>query len=598
LYDKYSGQNERFFIAQHKLYTMNRFIMKRRSIKQLGFFLLVLGGFLLPPSLLAQPLNSREIFTSDDSLRGSLGPGRTWWDVMHYTITVQPDFDNKTIEGQVVIQFTAQAGKQKPMQIDLQEPMLIDKVLFSSGSPTAPAVEIKNITHHNNVWWLDFGDHAFPITDKPIYQYITIQFHGKPREAIRPPWDGGWIWKKDRSGNPWMSVACQGLGASVWYPCKDHQSDEPDLGALQNIIVPDSLVGVGNGRMTAKKALGNGFTQYTWAVKSPINNYCIVPYIGKYANFGETYQGEKGPLSLNYWVLDYNVDKAKKHFVDAPRTIKALEHWYGPYPFYEDGFQMVEAPHLGMEHQAATAYGNNYQKGYLGMDLSNTGWGLKWDFIIIHEGGHDWFANNVSTKDIADMWVHEGFTNYCETLFTEYFYGKKAGTDYVVGIRDGIANDRPIIGPYGVNKEGSGDMYPKAANMLHNIRSVINNDEKFRGILRGLNKDFYHTTTTSQEVENYISKKAGINFSKVFDQYLRTIQIPTLLYKIKNGVLSYKWGTCVPGFNMPVKIATKDSMYQFIYPVDNQVKTMKLPNGSGTGFKVDRNFYVATGKLP
>jgi aminopeptidase N len=573
--------------------------MLKLSNRKAFFGTAILLACLSPMALLAQPLSTKGFFSKDDTLRGSITPGRDWWDVMHYTITVQPDYVNKSITGEVTIQFTAQPGKQRPMQIDLQQPMEIDKVLWRSGGPSGQGIEIKDITHQGNVWWVNFGDLAFPLNDKPIYQYLTIRYHGTPREAIRPPWDGGWIWKKDRNGNPWMSVACQGLGASVWFPCKDHQSDEPNFGAVQNIIVPDSLTAVGNGRLTSKKPLGNGFTQYTWTVTSPINNYCIVPYIGKYVNFGEAYQGENGPLTMNYWVLAYNKEKAQQHFTDAPRTIKALEHWFGPYPFYDDGYQLVESPHLGMEHQSATAYGNDYRKGYMGMDLSSSGWGLQWDFIIVHESGHEWFANNVSTNDIADMWVHEGFTNYSETLFTEYFYGLKAGQDYLTGIRSKIANDIPIIGPYGVNKEGSGDMYYKGANMLHTIRHVIANDEKFRGILRGLNKDFYHTTTTSQAVEAYISQKAGIDFSKVFDQYLRTVQIPTLLYKIDKGVLRYKWGSCVPGFAMPVKIAVGDSNYRFIYPSDKTVKTLTLPKGkNGNGLKVDRNFYVMVGKLP
>jgi aminopeptidase N len=546
----------------------------------------------------AQPLSSNTTFTHADTLRGSITPERAWWDVMHYSITVNPDYNTKSISGEVTIKFTARAGKQQPMQVDLQSPMVIDKVLFKSGTPEAPGKEIKDIAHNKNVWLINFGQHEFPLTGKPIYQYLTISFHGTPREAIRPPWDGGWIWKKDRNGNPWMSVACQGLGASVWYPCKDHQSDEPDFGATLNIITPDSLVAVGNGRLSGKKAAGNGKVQYTWDVKAPINNYCIVPYIGKYVNFGETYAGESGPLSLNYWVLDYNLEKAKKHFTDVPRMMKAFEHWFGPYPFYEDGYQLVDAPHLGMEHQGATAYGNGYLKGYAGSDLSGTGWGLKWDFIIVHESGHDWFANSITTADIADMWVHEGFTNYSETLFTEYFYGKKAGSDYVEGIRSQVANDVPIIGTYGVNKEGSVDMYYKGANMLHTIRSVINDDEKFRSILRGLNTEFYRKITTTQQVEAYISKKAGIDFSKIFDQYLRTIKIPVLLYKINGSQLSYQWSNCVPGFSMPVKIACGDSSYRFIYPISGEYKTEQLPaTGNNTDkLKVDRNFYVQAKK--
>jgi aminopeptidase N len=546
----------------------------------------------------AQPLSSGSIYSRADTLRGSITPERAWWDVMHYSVTVNPDYTTKSINGEVTIKFTALSGKQKPMQIDLQEPMIIDKAVFKTGAPEAAGTEIKNIQRSGNVWLLDLGKYEFPVTKKPIYQYITISFHGTPREALRPPWDGGWIWQKDKKGNPWMSVACQGLGASVWYPCKDHQGDEPDFGATLSIIAPDSLMAVGNGRLTEKKAMDNGKTKYTWDVKAPINNYCIVPYIGKYVNFNEMYNGVSGPLSLNYWVLDYNLTKAKKQFTDVPRMMKAFEHWFGPYPFYKDGYQLVDAPHLGMEHQSATAYGNDYRMGYSGTDLSGTGWGLKWDFIIIHESGHEWFANSISTDDIADMWVHEGFTNYSETLFTEYFYGKKAGTDYVEGIRKQIANDIPIIGTYGVNKEGSTDMYYKGANMLHTIRSVINDDEKFRNILKGLNKEFYQKITTTKQVEAYISKKSGIDFSKVFDQYLRTIKVPVLQYKINGTELSYRWSNCVPGFTMPVKVSLGDSNYRFIYPATDAFKTEKLPATGNSGkLKADRNFYVEVRKV-
>ena len=296
--------------------------------------------------------------------------------------------------------------------------------------------------------------------------------------------------KKMQQDRPWMSVACQGLGASVWYPCKDHQSDEPDNGASLSIIVPDTLVAVGNGRLKNKISNNNGTTTYTWEVKDPINNYNIIPYIGKYVNWSDTLQGEKGTLDLSYWVLDYNLEKAKKQFEQVKPMLRCFEYWFGPYPFYEDGYKLVESPHLGMEHQSAVAYGNGYQNGYRGMDLSGSGWGIKWDFIIVHESAHEWFANNITTKDIADMWVHESFANYSETLYTEWLFGKEAGNEYNYGIRRRIENDRPIIGPYGVNKEGSGDMYYKGGNMLQTIRHAINDDEKFRNILRGLNQNF------------------------------------------------------------------------------------------------------------
>ena len=319
-----------------------------------------------------------------------------------------------------------------------------------------------------------------------------------------------------------------------------------------------------------------------------------IPYIGKYSHFSEVFKGEKGNLDMDYWVLEENLEKAKKQFTDAARMMTAFEYWFGPYPFYEDGYKLVEAPHLGMEHQSATAYGNGYQNGYSGRDLSGTGWGLKWDFIIVHESGHEWFANNITSKDIADMWVHEGFTNYSETLFTDYFYGREAGNAYVQGIRKLIRNDIPIIGPYLVNKEGSGDMYYKSGNMLHMIRQVISNDEKFRMILRGLNKVFYHQTVTTKQVENYINKESGIDFSKLFDQYLRNTEIPVLEYKIDGYKLSYRYTNCINGFNLPLKIHFKTD--QWIKPSTNWNTQNLYPEGN-TDFSIDPNFYIKTKKV-
>lgn len=522
-------------------------------------------------------------FTHADTLRGSIGFGRRGWDVLKYDITVKPDFETKSISGKNLISYFDSGVKM--MQLDMQEPMIIDSVILENKNI--------NIRREGNVYWVEIRDTNKMYKIKPGVRMLTAYFHGKPKEAKNPPWDGGWIWKKDKNGNPWMSVACQGLGASVWYPCKDHQSDEPDSAEL-HITAPSDLVSVGNGRLRNKVDNKDGTTTYSWAVVNPINNYCIIPYIGKYVNFNEVYKGEIGNLDMNYWVLDYNLEKAKKHFTDEPKMMKAFEYWFGPYPFYEDGYKLVDAPHLGMEHQSATAYGNGYVNGYEGRDLSGTGWGLKWDFIIVHESGHEWFANNITSKDIADMWIHEGFTNYSETLFTEYHYGKQAGSEYVIGTRKDIVNDVPIIAPYGVNKEGSQDMYYKAGNMLHTIRQIINDDEKFRMILRGLNKTFYHQTVTSKQVEDYISKTSGKDFSKVFDQYLRTILIPTLEYKIDGYTLSYRWANCVKGFNMPVKINFKQT--QWLKPTE-QWKTLRMYPEGKTGFSVDKNFYVNTKKL-
>lgn len=483
-------------------------------------------GVLFFTNSLAQPLHRAHTFTRQDTLRGSITKERMGWDVMKYDLTVAPDYNQRTIQGSNTI--TYHDIGVKTMQIDLQEPMQIDSIIAHTEQTGASDAGKKiAFWREGNVYHVSVRDSLAMYKIKPGPRAITVFFSGKPRQAVNPPWDGGWIWTTDSLGRPWMTVACQGLGASVWYPCKDHQSDEPDSTSL-TIIVPDSLVAVGNGRLKSKRPKGNGTTAYTWVVKNPINNYNIVPYIGKYVTVTDSYAGEKGTLEVAYWVLDYNREKAKEHIrPDAHRTLKALEHWFGPYPFYEDSYKIVETPHLGMEHQSAIAYGNNYQMGYSGSDLSGTGWGLKWDYLIIHESGHEWFGNNITAKDIADMWIQEGFTTYSETLFTEYYYGKEAANAYIRGTRMGILNDRPIIGTYGVNQEGSTDMYCKAANMLHLIRQKINDDGKFRSILRGLNKDFYHQTVTTKQVEDYINKKSGMNFSKIFDHYLRSTQIPS-----------------------------------------------------------------------
>jgi aminopeptidase N len=539
---------------------------------------------LLAGSCTGQPLQKKANFTKQDTLRGSVTPEREWWDVLSYTIGVNPDYIARSIEGNCAIQFRVlKPGKR--MQIDLQQPMEISRA-HSEKDKSLP------FTREGNVYYIDFPR---SLTADSIHT-LTLVFRGKPIIAARPPWDGGWIFAKDNQGRPWMSVACQGLGASAWFPCKDHQSDEPDS-AFINIAVPDTLIAVANGRLIGTKSGERGFTTYQWAVTNPINNYNIVPYIGKYVSWKEVYDGEKGKLDCEYWVLDYNLEKAKSQFKQVPKMLKCFEHWFGPYPFYEDGFKLVESPHLGMEHQSAVAYGNKYQNGYLGRDLSGSGWGEKWDFIIVHESGHEWFANNITTNDIADMWIHEGFTSYSETLFTECEFGKEAGGDYLTGLRKNIQNDIPVIGPYGVNQEGSGDMYYKGSNLLHTIRQLINNDEKFRQILRGLNATFYHKTVNSKDVEEYISKQSGIDLSKVFDQYLRTIQIPVLEYTVGARSINYRWTNCIDGFNMKVKVKLAGEQERWIQP--SKIWTsLNLPGKDGSkSFTADRNFYILTKKV-
>ncbi|SFP65467.1 Peptidase family M1 [Parafilimonas terrae] len=547
-------------------------------------------------SLVTASLNAQQTktFTHADTLRGSITPERAWWDVLRYDITVKPDYENKTIEGTVKIIYKIN-GKSlnkldmdKPMalmQIDLQSPLVIDKVQSTENNNFS-------IIHKQgeNVWYINKGLTNY-IQKKQLIDSIIITYHGKPREAVRPPWDGGWIWKKDKQGRPWMSVACQGLGASVWYPCKDHQSDEPDNGASLTIIAPDTLAAVGNGRLSSTIKNNDGTATWKWEVKNPINNYNIIPYIGKYVNWTDTLHGEKGVLDMSFWVLDYNLDSAKVQFQQAKSVIHALEYWWGPYPFYEDSYKLVESPHLGMEHQSAVGYGNRFRNGYLGSDLSGSGWGLKWDFIIEHESSHEWFGNNITSKDLADMWIHESFANYSETLYTEYLFGREAGNDYNYGTRKKIRNDEPIIAHYNVNEEGSGDMYYKGGNMLQTIRYSINNDAKWRSILRGLGKTFYHQTVTAQQIENYISKNAGIDFSKVFDQYLSNIQIPQLSYYYSpdKKKVYYRWDSCINGFNLQL-VLLHDGKAIRIKPTQ-QWKSLNDTAFFNTAW-IDKHYYI------
>jgi len=531
-------------------------------------------------------------FTRADTLRGTINAERAWWNVLHYAITVKPDFATKSIVGINDIHYQVTSSNFPLfMQIDLQEPLIIDSILFETQK--------LNFTKDGNAWHV-----AVPSQKKLSINDVTVYYHGTPREAVNPPWDGGWIWAKDSTGSPWMSVACQGIGASIWYPCKDHQSDEPDSGASVSMIVPDTLVGVSNGRLQSKTNNNDGTETYIWAVVNPINNYDIIPYIGKYVNISDSFAGEKGKLDVNYWVLNYNLAKAKAHMVpEVHRMLKSHEYWMGPYPFYEDGYKMVDAPHLGMEHQGAIAYGNKYMNGYLGQDMSGSGWGLKWDYIIVHESGHEWFGNNITSNDIADMWVHEGFTCYSETLFTEYYYGKKAGNEYNYGLRAGIQNILPVIGYYNVNDDVSvrnGDMYSKGANMLHTIRHSMNNDSLFREILRGLNKTFYHQTVNSSQIEKYINDQAWFNYSKVFDQYLRNIQIPQLeIYFANDGKkVSYRYTNCIDSFNLPLVLKNGNESLK-IFPV-NEWKTIDITEGQKVFFNADeieKMYYIGVSKV-
>ena len=520
--------------------------------------------------------------TTSDSLRGSITPQRAWWEVTFYdlNVTIQPKDSAITGYNHITYRVT---DKPQKLQIDLQHPLQIDQVKQNGQNLSYQRVG------SSNAYFIDMPKN---LTKDSLYT-ISVYYHGQPKVAKNPPWDGGFIWAQDSLDNRWVATANQGLGASVWWPNKDHQTAEPDSMSI-NITVPDPMVNISNGRLRDTTHHDNGTTTWSWFVSNPINNYNVAVNAGNYVNFTEKYNGAEGALDLSYWVLKPNLDKAKKQFKQVKPMMRCFEDWFGPYPFYKDSFKLVETPHLGMEHQSAVAYGNGYENGYLGSDLSGTGWGLKWDFIIIHEAGHEWWGNSITTKDIADMWVHEGFTSYSESIYTECRFGKKAGAEYTRGLRENINNNRPIIGPYGVNKEGSGDMYYKGHNMLHTIRQIVDNDSTWKGILRGLQKDFYHQTVTSNQVEAYINERTEYDLSPVFDQYLRHSDIPVLQYKVEENILKYRWKADVEGFDMPIKVTTGNDGYSWIHPVTDKWKSTDISLAKGTEFSIDKNFYIKT----
>lgn len=518
-------------------------------------------------------------FTKRDTLLGSNTMYRDFWDVKKYEVEIEANYAKKSIRGKNKISFDIIKDITNPVfQIDLQSPMDFDEVLSN--------FKILSKKRDGNFIFIETKGNF----KKGQKYYLDIAFSGNPTIAKDAPWDGGWIFKSDDKGNPWMSVACQGIGASVWLPIKEIWSDEPDEGAILTIITPKDLVGVGNGRLISQRE-EKGKNIFTWEVKNPINSYNIIPYIGKYVHFSDVYNGEEGELTLDYWVLESNLEKAKKQFQQVKPMLKSFEYWFGAYPFYKDGYKIVESPYLGMEHQSNIAYGNHYTNGYMGGDLSGTGVGLLWDFIIVHESGHEWFGNNITAKEKADMWIHEAFTDYSETLFVESVFGKEMANKYVIGLRKNILNDIPIIGTYAVGQEGSGDQYMKGANLLHTMRQIIGNDEKFRAILRGLNKDFRHQTVTSEQVEKYIIQKSGIDFSTVFDQYLRTIDIPILEYYQKGKDFTFRWSNVVENFQMPIKLKS----HHITIAPNKEWQSIKLENNNDV--EVDENFYVYVKKL-
>ncbi len=522
------------------------------------------------------------VFTHDDTLRGSITPQRAWWDLQFYHLRVRVNPADSSIGGSNLIRYRVLKANQT-LQVDLQRPLKVLKI-EQDGRELA---------------YRQDGNAYFVTLQKPQRpgrtESLTVFYAGKPRVAKNPPWDGGFVWSRDTTGHPFVATACQGIGASVWWPCKDHPADEPDSLAL-SVTVPQALTDVSNGRLRRVTEHDDGTHTFEWYVSNPINSYGVNLNIGTYVHWSDTLRGEKGVLTLDFYTLPEREAAGRRQFAQAKPMLRAFEHWFGPYPFYKDGYKLVQAPYLGMEHQSSVTYGNGFRNGYRGRDLSGTGWGLKWDFIIIHESGHEWFANSLTNRDVADMWIHESFTNYAENLFTESQFGKEAGAAYVIGCRKVIRNDRPIQGPFNVSHSGSGDMYYKGGNMLHTLRQVVNNDEKWRGILREMNRKFYHQTISGSQVEQFLSQKVGRNLKPFFDQYLRDVRIPMLEYQPVEGGIRYRWANCVEGFDLPLRVRVGETApLRELRPTTGW---QTLPATGEVSLSVDQNFYVFSKKVP
>lgn len=525
-----------------------------------------------------QSLSAQETFTRKDSLQGGLQPERTCFNVLHYELNIKVNPDEKSIKGYNEIRFDILENTTR-IQLDLFQNMLVDSIMYNTK-------KLKYKREFNAVF-IDFDSMLQP-KDAPTT--ITFYYSGKPIIAKNAPWDGGFVYEKDGQGQPWIGVACQGTGASLWYPVKDSQSDEPDFGATLKVSVPNGLMNVSNGRFLGSENLKNGYTRWDWEVKNPINTYAMTLNIADYVHIHEKYKA----VDLDYYVLRENEGKAKTHFKDVVPMMDCFQSKFGPYPFINDGYKLIETPYLGMEHQSAVAYGNQYQKGYLGSDLSGTGIGLRFDYIIIHESGHEWFGNSITSKDIADMWLHEGFTTYTECVFVECLYGYEKGQQYINGLKSRIANEEPIIGFYGVNKEGSSDMYSKGALLLNTIRHIIQDESKWASILLKYAETYRHKIIDTETTINFFNTETGLNLTPIFNQYLKYPSIPLLEFKQINGKLFYKWKVDVPDFNMPIDINVSSKKIR-IYPVSNwtiakfKVKSIKEIEVYDNDFYIDVN---------
>lgn len=526
-------------------------------------------------------------FTHTDTLRGMLRPERTCYDVTFYHLNIDLNIEKKSISGYVDIDYQIEDNFNK-LQVDLFQNMIIDSILHQGHR--------LNYKREENAVFVGFPDRQ----RKGQSDNIRVYYHGTPRQAINPPWDGGFIWRKDTKNNPWIGVACEGIGASLWWPNKDHLSDEPDSMAISiGIPTEPGLTVVSNGNLRGTEKQGR-YTKYHWFVSYPINNYNVTLNVGKYSHFKDVYKSFSGEaLDLDYYVMPENLEKAKKQFEQVKPMLACYEHYFGKYPFWNDGYGMVETSYLGMEHQGAIAYGNRYMKGYLGGMIPK---GMDWDFIIIHESGHEYFGNSISVDDHAEMWIHESFTTYMEALYIECMYDLDRSIEYLLMQKRMIANRTPILGPRDVNwtKWGDSDNYYKGSWVLHTLRNTLNDDAKWFDLLRQFYKKYSHSIINSDTFITFVNKYTQRDYTSFFKQYLTYPSIPTFEYRLKKKgkklIIEYRWNADVEDFKMPIKIGTKDN-YVMVLPADEwQMITLRkiLPED----FKVATDlFLVKTERL-
>jgi aminopeptidase N len=521
-------------------------------------------------------------FSRKDSLRGNLTSIRTCYDVTFYDLFVMVDEKERSLERSYNIIHFSVVSNFNRIQIDLALNMEVMRIEFE-GQELEFSREFDAV-FVNFPRVLKKGDQA----------NIKVWYGGYPREAINAPWDGGFSWEKDKNGNPWIGVSCQGLGASVWWPCKDHQSDEPDSMRI-TCTARYPLKIVANGDLRSDTSVWNQYFNSwvnirEWFVSYSINNYNVTLNIGDYEHFFEHYTTENDTLRMDYYVLHDNLEKAKEHFKQVKPMMQCFENYFGKYPFWNDGYALVETPYLGMEHQSAIAYGNDFLPGYHG-NTSHID-GLDFDFIIVHESGHEWWGNSITTNDIADMWVHEGFCTYAEVLYVECMHGYDAMLSYVNNQKRSVRNDKPVIGPYHVNKAGSSDMYFKGSLMLHTLRSLIEDDVLWFEIIKGIANEFKHQTIDGQAIISYINEKSGKDFTDFFNQYLNNKEIPEFQYKFqkegRNTTLLYRW-EATPNFDMPILINTGSKDF-WIYP-NMEWKEQDLGSFDKYDFKVRNDLF-------